>query len=457
MDTGMFRQESHKLFSLLLPILLSGLSQIYMVFIDTMMMGRLGVDALASGSLGFAVYVIVYLVNGSLISAVGIILAREIDEPVSLLNTLYHGFILVHILAFVSMSILWQAPRILLAIGQDPVVVEGASAYLQALLWAVLPASISLLIREFCSALQSLRFIAIINLLAIPLNAFANYVLMYGKYGFPVLGLAGIGWATTLVSVFVLISLIAFVLFATPFSRYCSMAGFPSLSLLSLRKIIKLGFPVAVRSGVEIGLFTTVTILMGLLGKTQLAAYHISIQTVEVVSMVPLAIARALSLRVSINIGKSSVIAAIYSSYAGLLYGVVFAIFVALVFVTSPFSIFSVYLDVHDQSNHEVLRVATGFLEVASLFLLVDAIQIITNGALYGLKDTLVPMFLGFLSYWGVGLFSGYLLAFKSNFGGIGLWWGLALGLASAAIIFSWRLYHGFREMTNGRVIMNEA
>lgn len=442
-----FRREGLKLLSLSMPIVITGLSQIGMAFTDTLMIGRLGVSALASGSLGFVSYVTVLLVCIGLLSAVGVSVAHDTDAPDKVSNTVGQGFILALGLSLLSMILLWYTPLLLLVFGQAPSVVEGTAAYLHAILWALLPALPSVVIREFCSALERLRFIAIINLAAIPLNALANYVFMYGKMGFPVMGLAGVGWATTLISVLLFGLLSVYVSVKAPFRHYGILSHLPRLDRVCLGNLIRLGWPVGVRAGLEIGLFTVTALLMGVLGTTQLAAYQIAMQTVEIVAMVPIGIARATALRVSLNLGGSSIIAACYSSYAGLTTGVGYSLLMALMFTAVPSLIVSLYLDISVEANREVLELAVTYLGVAAVFLLLDAVQMIANGALYGLKDTHLPMLLGLFAYWVIGLFSGYLLAFPFGMDGIGLWWGLAAGLASAAIMFSWRFHCNIKRL----------
>ncbi len=446
-DKQSFGLEGQKLLRLSVPIIITGLSQVGMVFVDTLMMGRLGVVALASGSLGFISYVTVFLICFGLLSSVGVLAAYNIKAPEKVSHIVRHGLVLALGLGLLGTAVLWNIPQLLLILGQDTRVVEGATAYLHAIQWTMLLALPSIVIREFCSVLGRLRFVVIINVVAIPLNVLANYVFMYGKFGFPSLGLAGIGWATTLISVILFVFLAIYVSFRSPLRHYRILSQLPRLDPACLQDLFRLGWPVAIRSSMEIGLFTITALLMGVLGTAQLAAYQIAMQTIEVVAMVPIGIARATTLRVSFNIGNLSAIGARYSSYAGLIGGVVFSLLMALLFISAPLFIVSLYLDIGNDGNQQVLDMAVTFLSVASVFLLLDAVQMISNGALFGLKDTHQPMLLGLFSYWVIGLSSGYLLAFWFDMGGVGLWWGLALGLASAAILFSWRFHRSIERL----------
>jgi len=188
-----------------------------------------------------------------------------------------------------------------------------------------------------------------------------------------------------------------------------------------------------VLSVVEVGLFAVTTVLMGQLGTVALAAHQIAIQTAAITFTIPSGIGLATTVQVGQLLGQGNFKRAKRAGLIGIALGCLFMSSMAVLFWTMPGSIVALYLDIHDPLNAEVVKLAKSLLLVAAMFQLADGIQVTAIGALRGFKDTQIPMLIGLATYWGVGLTSGYVLGLTLGFGGVGLWWGLALGLAVAA------------------------
>jgi MATE family multidrug resistance protein len=192
--------------------------------------------------------------------------------------------------------------------------------------------------------------------------------------------------------------------------------------------------------GIEAGLFATTGVLMGLMGTAALAAHQIVINCASVSFMVPLGLSQAATIRVALELGAGRAAAARAAGFVALALGAAFMAAAALVFLCFPHLLIAAYIDPRDPANRQTVEIARRLLVIAALFQVFDGIQVIAAGALRGYRDTLVPMWLATCGYWGVGFAGGWLLAFRLGGGPVGLWWGLALGLATVALLLTARL-----------------
>jgi MATE family multidrug resistance protein len=272
-------------------------------------------------------------------------------------------------------------------------------------------------------------------------NVLGNYVLAFGKWGFPALGLSGLAIASTLSHSIMFVSLLGYVLYHRDrrFRPYRLFERCYRLQPSILRQLLWLGFPIGIVTILENGLFTVMTLMVGAIGTHVLAAQQLALQTVVIVFMLPLGMSYAATARVGQWYGRGDWAgvrrAAMVS--VGLTIAVMFLS--GVVFVLFPEPIIGVYLDINDPANEEILKAGIAMLFVAGFGQVVDGVQRTANGVLQGLQDTRVPMILSFFAYWGVGMLSGYWLGFHTPLGGVGIWIGAYLGLAIAAIAYIWR------------------
>lgn len=201
--------------------------------------------------------------------------------------------------------------------------------------------------------------------------------------------------------------------------------------------------PIALSFTLESGLFTIITYMMGALGTEVLAAHQIVFQTLVLIFMVPLGMSFATTIRVGQWYGKGDLQGVKRAAYVSMGLGAGFMALMAIVLLLFPHAIISLYLDTQNPENAPVIALVIPLLKIAAISLILDGLQAITTGALRGLQDTRMPVLLSFLSFWGVGLTSGYLLGFVFYLGGVGLWVGQLFGVAAAAGIFWGRFrYH---------------
>ena len=302
------------------------------------------------------------------------------------------------------------------------------------MMWCFLPSLFFINLRELTAAVGKPRIIMIIACTAIPFNGFFDYSFMLGKFGFPAMGIAGIGWATTLVELLMFISIALCVQFQNKFAVYRIFHQWVWPNKSILQEVAKLGWPISVSILFEVGLFSVTSFLMGLVGIVPLAAHQIAFQCTVTMFMIPLGISQAATLRVGNQLGAGDKLAAHTAYRTALALGLAAAVITALLFFTAAGPIVHLFIRPDDLKNHNVAQTAITFLHIAAVFQIADAFQAITNGALRGMKDTFIPMLLGLGTYWLAGLGSGITLAFVFHFGGYGLWWGLVIGIIASAI-----------------------
>ncbi|MFN6536694.1 MAG: MATE family efflux transporter [Nostoc sp. EkiNYC01] len=431
---------------LAVPLAAAQLAQSATGFVDTVMMGLLGSQAIASGGLGAAIFTFLLLITTGIVSAVSPLAAEAYGagKPELVGKIVRQGLGISLLLGIPIVMVLWNGGTLLLLLGQNAATATLAETYLRAIALGFIPSLGFAVLKSFLSALSQPRLIIIIVVLGTLLNIAANYVLMFGKLGLPVLGLAGIGWASTLSLWSMFIALAIYIYSQHRFTSYRIFHTsfhhtFTQENWRIFRQIFQVGLPIGGLLAVEAGLFTVVTFLLGQMGTTSLAAHQIALQTASMSFQIALGISLATTVRVGQLVGEQDLAGVPVAGYVGISLGGLSMAITGIIFWLVPKSVVSLYLDINNPSNEDVVNLAIKLLIVAAIFQIADGVQVTAVGALRGLKDTRVPMLIGTCAYWGVGLSTGYVLGIWLKYGAIGLWWGLAIGLASAAIVLTWR------------------
>lgn len=421
------------------PMILTNLGQTAMTATDVLMMGRLGPDALAAGSLGANLYFMPLIFGIGLMTATSPMIATELGRKRhsvrDVRRTARQGLWLSVIVAIPIWLFLWQAEAILIAMKQDPRLAAMAGSYVHTLMWACLPFHAYLVLRSFISALERPRWALIIVFAAVAFNALANWCLMYGNLGFPALGLPGSGMATTISSLMMFAGMAAVVAFERHFRRYRLFGRFWRADWPRLVGLLKLGLPIAALLLFEVSIFNAASFLMGLINSASIAAYAIAIQVASVSFMVPLGLGQAVTVRVGLAYGAGDEKAVTRAGWTAYAMGVGFMSMTAAAMIFLPYPLVAAFIDLDAPVNAAVVPLAVTFLAFAGLFQIVDGAQAVAGGMLRGLHDTTVPMIYALFGYWGVGLPFGALLAFKAGLEGRGIWIGLSTGLAVVAVL----------------------
>ena len=438
-ERSAWRQEFLALLVLSWPIVLTNLAQIAMGTTDVIMLGRLGPETLAAGALGVNLYFIAMIVGIGLVNATTPLVASELGRnrfaARDVRRTVRQGFWAATCVALPFWALLWHAGPILEAMGQDPGLAGMARIYVRALQWGLWPFLLYLVLRAFVSALQRPRSALIVALAAVVFNAAANECLIFGRLGLPALGIAGSGIATSLSDVGMFAGLAVIVSLDRRFRRYHVFGQFWRSDWPRFRAFWKLGLPMAAMLSFETTIFNAAAFLMGLIGSVSLAAHSIAIQLAALTFMVPLGIGQAVTVRVGQAFGAQDAAGVRRAGWAAFALCMAFAAMTSLTMILAPRMLIGAFLDLSDPGNAGVVRLAISFLAIAALFQIADGAQAVGAGMLRGLHDARTPMIFALIGYWGIGLPLGVILAFVAGLEGIGIWIGLATGLAVVAVL----------------------
>jgi multidrug resistance protein, MATE family len=423
------------------PLAAANLAQMAMGFTNTVIVGSLGSAALAAAGLGASLYFTVALVCSGILTAVAPLAAHAIGAGDNRRagRVAGAGLVLAALLAVPVVAALLAANRLLVALGYEPALAAEIGRFLGAIAWAA-PGFLGFaVLRSFLVAASRSRTVMIALILCIPMNAGLNWILVFGHLGAPALGIAGSGCATGVIQWLMFTGLGSYALAAPSLAQYRmrpSLRGWDEIG-----RILRLGLPIGGILGLEVGVFATTGILMGLLGADALGAHQLVMNCISVVFMVPLGIAQAATVRVAVALGSGAPAAARRAGLVALALGVGYMAIMAIVLVAAPRTITRIYIDIDAPANRGLVGIALYLLLIAALFQIFDGVQAIAAGALRGYRDTTVPLLLAVVGYWGIGFAGGWLLAFPAGYGPIGLWSGLAVGLAAVALMLTVRLH----------------
>jgi MATE family multidrug resistance protein len=427
--------------ALALPLVLTQLAVIAIHTTDVLMMGWLGPQELAAGTLASAFYTPLFFFGLGLLTAVAPICAQALGarQYRTVRRTVRQGFWVAIAVALPFCAIIYNVRPFLLAFGQSEINAGLAELYLRAAMWGLLPSLWVIVLRCFVSALSRPRSILLVTLLGVVANALGNYALMFGKFGFPALGLLGAGITTSIVNFLMFAAMLSFVSLDRRMRRFAIVVRFWRPDWSIFRSILKVGLPIGVSVVSETGMFAVAAFMMGLIGTAATAGHAVALQCAAVAFMVPLGVSQAATIRVGHAAGRRNPQGVWRAGWTSLGLSAVFCSGSALLFWFFPLALISLFLDPALPVNAESITLAVSFLGIAALFQIVDGLQIVGAGALRGLRDTKVPMVISAIGYWVLGFGTSAWLGFVAGLEGYGIWIGLALGLTSVAVALLWR------------------
>jgi MATE family multidrug resistance protein len=309
--------------------------------------------------------------------------------------------------------------------------------------------------KQFSDGLSMTRYPMYATLLGNIANVILNYVLIFGKFGFPELGIVGAAYGT-LASRFIMVWHIWYLLKGKEKSKaYVTNIKFFVLDTLMLKKIINLGAPSAMQMFFEVAIFTAAIWLSGTLGKNPQAANQIALNLSSMTFMVAMGLSVTAMIRVGNQKGLQNYVELRRIAYSTFLFGIILAVGFAILFFTFNNLLPKIYVDIDDTKNlidnTEVIEIASKLLIAAAIFQISDSIQVIVLGALRGLQDVKIPTIITFFSYWVIGFPISWFLGKEDAYGSFGIWLGLLGGLTSAAIL----LYIRFNYLTKKLILSN--
>jgi MATE family multidrug resistance protein len=413
---------------------------------DTIMVGPLGGESLAAVGLGSALhYFTIMLCTGVIIGMAPLVSqAFGAGDSSRCRQLLVQGLWLAVSLAIPVMAVSFFGEWFALRFGQEPGVARLAGEYLHALAWGVAPAFLFMAFRQYLEGMGIVKPVMVITFVGLGANILCNWLLIYGVPGWiPALGVAGSGWATTIVRWLMLVSVVLYLF------RHPELRPFRAVRLRPewgvLRRILGLGLPIGSQLGMEVGLFSFTAVMMGWLGAIPLGAHQVTLNIAATTFMVALGTSLAGSIRVGQHVGAGRGDGVRRAALGTYLLAAGFMSLCALLFLAVPRGLIGLYT-----SDPGVVELGARLLLVAAMFQVFDGMQVAGTAILRGAGDTRVPMLLAALGYWVVGMPVGYLLGFHTSLGPVGVWIGLSTGLAAVGVMLALRVRRMVRRGPRG-------
>lgn len=452
MNLSIYTKEFKYNWTLAAPVMLGMLGHTFVSFVDNIMVGQLGTAELAAVSLGNSFMFIAMSIGIGFSTAITPLIA-EADSSNNFLkakSTFKHGLFLCTVLGITMFLLLLLSKSLLNSnfLNQPKEVVNLAIPYLDLVAFSLIPLIVFQAFKQFSDGLSMTKYPMYATIIANIINIVLNYILIFGKFGFPALGIIGAAYGT-LISRFIMLAYLWWLLANKERSkRFVTNIKIYVLEKFMLRKIISLGAPSAMQMFFEIAIFTAAIWLSGLLGKNPQAANQIALNLSSMTFMIAMGLGVAAMVRVGNQKGLLKFIELRRIAISIFLFAVIFATGFAVLFLIFRFQLPRLYVDLTDPDNlidtMEVVSIASQLLLIAAIFQISDSIQVVVLGALRGLQDVNIPTLITFISYWIIGFPVSFFLGKEEVYGSIGIWMGLLAGLSSASIL----LYLRFNYLT---------
>jgi len=437
--------DATALLGLGLPIIGSHLAQMMLHVTDTVLLGRYGTVALDAVVLGSSAFFVLFILgSGFGIAIMGMVAAAlgRGDETLVRRETRM-GMWLSILFGVLVMPIFWNADAILRAAGQDPQVAALAQDFLRIAGWGMIPALLVMVLKSYLAALERTQVVLWVTMSAVLVNFIIAYSFIFGRFGAPEWGVRGAALSSLVTQYMTFLFLAIYAALARDSRRFTLFRRFWRPDWVALLRVLQLGLPTGLTGLAESGMFVAAAVMMGWIGKVELAAHGIALEITALSFMVHLGLSNAATVRVGRAMGEGDVVAMRRAGLAATVLSLAFVAIMLVLFLSIPHLLIGLFLDPNKADAGEIVSFGVTFLAVAALFQLFDAMQVVALGLLRAVQDTRGPMWIATVSYWLVGLPTSYALAFVGGLHGTGLWLGLAAGLAVAAVLLMLRFWRG--------------
>ncbi|MEP0132721.1 MAG: MATE family efflux transporter [Eudoraea sp.] len=435
---------------LAVPVILGMLGHTFVAFADNIMVGQLGTAELAAVSLGNS-FVFVAMSLGIGFSTAITPLVAEADgagNKAGAKSALKHGLVLCTVLGLVLFGLIQLGKPLMFLMDQPPEVVALSIPYLDLVAFSLVPLVMFQAYKQFSEGLSQTKYPMYATIVANVVNIILNYLLIFGAFGFPKLGIIGAAIGTLAARIIMLIMLWYLLEKKKKFHDYVTGFNFKKIEKRVMRKIIHLGFPSALQMFFEVAIFTAAIWLSGVLGKNPQAANQIALNLSSMTFMFGMGLGVAAMIRVGNQKGLKNFTELRRITQSIFLLTFILEVVFAIFFLLGRHWLPTIYLDVNDPANQmdnmEVILLASKLLLVAAFFQISDGLQVVILGALRGIQDVKVPTFITFIAYWLISFPICYYLGLHTELKSIGIWIGLLSGLTASAIM----LYIRFNKLT---------
>ena len=438
-----WRAELRATLRLSWPLAAANLLQMLTYAIDVIFIARLGDDQLAASALAVALFGLVLWALSGLTGAVAPVVAAELGERAPALRAVRRSVRMALWLALFSgtagIGVCLLLGPLMRVTGQQPHIIAMAIEYNTLLVVSLVPMLFCNVLRSFVSTLDRPIFATAITAGGIFVNALANYAFIFGNLGAPELGLKGAAVATIFTTLTTLAAYVVAIRLDKKLHRYHVFGRWWSPDWARLMHIVRVGTPIALTITAEAGIFGAAAFLMGNIGASQLAAHTVALQIAALAFQVPFGVGQAATIRVGYFYGARDPEGVKRAGWTAIVVGTGFMALTALAMVIIPKPLIAIYVDPWDPKNAVLVGFALQYIVIAAAFQLVDGMQAVAAGALRGLQDTRIPMWIAAFAYWVPGIGTSLVLGFLTPLEGVGVWIGLATGLTVAAVLLGWR------------------
>ncbi len=426
-----------------LPLIGSHLAQSVLHVTDTVMLGWYGVTELAAVVLGASAFFVVFILGAGFAQAVMPMVAAALGrgDEVQVRRDTRMGIWLSIGFGALTYPLFWWSEPILLRFGQDPDVAVLAQDYMRIVGLGMIPALMVMALKSFLAALTRAQVVLWVTIAAAVINALVNYALIFGNWGAPELGVRGAAIATVASQLLSLMLLALYAHWHHDPARFRIWQRFWRADPQALTQVFRLGWPIGVQGLAEAGLFVATAIMIGTIGKVELAAHGIAMEIVSLFFMIHVGLANAATIRAGHADGAGDARGLRDGAKVAIGLSAAFGLIGITIFLGLPQQLIGLFLDLSLPDSAAIIVYGTGLLAVAALFQMVDAGQVMAMGLLRGLRDTRVPMVLAAVSYWLIGIPCAWFLGLHLGYGGMGVWGGLVIGLLVAATTLMWRFW----------------
>jgi multidrug resistance protein, MATE family len=435
--------DLNPLLRLAIPLIITGLINSSGGFFQTFFLAHLNEQALAAGALVGAMYFTLISLLLGIFNSINILVAYQYGakdyQKISLI--LRDGLIIAILLVVPAFLLVWNMATILLWLGQKPELASLANLYLHGLSWGLFPRFIILVLLSLIIGVGDTQLSMIFMIISVPVQIILSYVLIFGQFGFPKLGIAGAGWSLTIVNWINVIVICMYLLSNQKYKNFFN-AIFTFKKPNFIWEILKLGTPIGLMFSIEIGFFFALALLMGLISTQTLAATQITTQFLGPLMGIIFSLAQAITVRIGHQMGAKQIESAERTGYAGIYISLILMMLVSLFYWLIPEMFIAVDLNIHNPNNFEIIKIAKQFFYIAAFFQMIEAVRIALFGTLLGLKDAQYSFWVSVISFWCISLPVGYVLAFNLKMNGNGFWLGIVLGAICSVVL----LYPRFRS-----------
>ncbi len=436
-----YRAHTGRLLKLGLPLVGANVAGFSIHMTDTIMLGWYSVTSLAAATVATGLWFITFIVGAGFGRAVTPLVAEAIEQGDETrarratrmalwLSAIYSALLIVPFM---------YGEAVLLAMGQEPAVAELGGKYLRIAVLGMFPAMGAQVMRSYLGALEMTAVQLWITLVALVANGVVNYALIFGNLGAPELGIEGAAIASVIIQIIMMGALVGYVQIKKPEAELFRRIWKSDNEAMG--QVFRLGLPIGLTSFAEGGLFTASSIMMGWIGEIELAAHGIAMQLTAFMFMFHVGMSEAATIRASRQFGARDEAALRRGARAAYGVSLSFGLLVVIVFLSMPALLVGLFIDPSDPARDAVLALGVVLIMLSALFQFVDAGQIVALSVLRGVQDTRVPMWLAIVSYWIIGVPASYAMAFWFDWGAVGLWLGLTVGLGVAAVLLSGRFW----------------